>query len=144
MPNKIVTNTTAEIDALRIEATSNGTLWVLVDDIRVNLNTAWTTRTYQLENYIAMSSTVRVRFVTGDRPENSTTEAAIDEFRLTAILCTGATACPADFDADQAVGGADLAPLLNSWGTPKRDIDGDGNTAGSDLAALLNAWGVCP
>ena len=140
----IVTNTTAEIDALRIEATSNGTLWVLVDDIRVNLNTAWTTRTYQLENYIAMSSTVRVRFVTGDRPENSTTEAAIDEFRLTAILCTGATACPADFDADQAVGGADLAQLLNSWGTPKRDIDGDGNTAGSDLAALLNAWGACP
>lgn len=140
----VVTNTTAEIDSLRVEASSGGGVFTLVEDIRVNLNTAWVPRTYQLENYIAMSSTVRVRFVTGDRPENSTTEAAIDEFQLIANHCETAAPCPADFDGDGSVGGADLAGILNGWGTPTHDIDGDGLTGGSDLAALLNAWGACP
>ena len=139
----IVTNTTAEIDALRIEAW-NGTSWVLVDDIRTNLNTAWTTRTYALENFIPMHSAVQVRFVAGDRPENSTTEAGIDEFQIIGKLCETAAPCPADFDGDGSVGGADLASLLNSWGSPKGDLDGDGATGGADLAALLNAWGGCP
>ena len=139
----IVTNTTAEIDAFRIEV-SNGGAWVLVDDIRVNLNTAWTTRTYQLGDFVPMSPTVRVRFLAGDRPENSITEAAIDDFVLYANQCNASQPCPADLDGDHSVAGSDLALLLGAWGSPKRDIDGDGTTGGSDLAILLGAWGACP
>jgi hypothetical protein len=139
----IVSNTTAEIDALRIEV-SNGGSWTVMDDIRTNINTAWQTRTYQIEEFVTLNSTVRVRFVTGDRPENSTTEAGIDDFVITKILCESAQPCPADFDGDGSIGGADLAQLLNAWGTGKRDLDGDGTTGGADLAALLNSWGACP
>ena len=39
---------------------------------------------------------------------------------------------------------ADLAILLNAWGTGGVDLNGDGLTDAADLATLLNSWGVCP
>ena len=63
----------------------------------------------------------------------------------TGIRC----ACSADLVIDNTVNGADMAIVLNFWGTdgtqfPGVDIDGDGTVGGSDLAAVLNAWGPCP
>ena len=55
--------------------------------------------------------------------------------------------CPADLDADGAVGPADLASLLASWGPCPgctADLDGSGDVGPPDLAALLAAWGECP
>jgi polygalacturonase len=57
--------------------------------------------------------------------------------------------CVADLVIDNTVNAADMAIVLNFWGTngsqfPGVDIDGDGVVNGSDLAAVLNAWGPCP
>jgi hypothetical protein len=57
--------------------------------------------------------------------------------------------CTADLVNDTVVNGADMAIVLNFWGTdgsqfPGVDIDGDSIVNGSDLAAVLNAWGPCP
>jgi hypothetical protein len=52
--------------------------------------------------------------------------------------------CPGDLDGDGQVGAADLASLLNAWGTAGGDLNGDGTTDSQDLAALLNAFGPCP
>ena len=57
--------------------------------------------------------------------------------------------CAADLVSDRTVNAADMAIVLNFWGTngsqfPGVDIDGDGIVNGSDLAAVLNAWGPCP
>lgn len=47
----------------------------------------------------------------------------------------------ADLDCDGAVGPADLALLLGSWGgSGAADLDGDGSVGPADLAALLGAW----
>ena len=138
----IASGTTSQADAFRVEV-SNGGAWVVMDDIRTNLNTAWNTRTYALENFVTLNSTVRVRFVTADVGNNSTTEAGVDEFVLTKYLCE-APACPADVNGDGLVDSSDLAALLGSWGSPKNDIDGDGVVGSSDLAALLSGWGTCP
>jgi len=56
--------------------------------------------------------------------------------------------CRLDLIADSTVNAADMAIVLNFWGTngsqfPGVDIDGDGIVGGSDLAAVLNAWGPC-
>ncbi len=56
--------------------------------------------------------------------------------------------CPADLVPDNTVNGADIAIVLNFWGTdgsqfPGVDIDADGIVNGADLAAVLNAWGPC-
>ena len=60
-----------------------------------------------------------------------------------ATNCTG-TACPADFDADRTVAGADLGILLGGWGGPDQDLNADGIVNGADLGILLGAWGACP
>jgi hypothetical protein len=59
-----------------------------------------------------------------------------------ATNCTGSS-CPADFDADQSVGGADLGLLLGDWGGTDRDLNLDGVVNGADLGLLLGAWGPC-
>jgi len=54
-----------------------------------------------------------------------------------------APSCPGDLNGDNEVGAADLATLLNAWGTPAGDLNGDGTTDAQDLAALLSSWGSC-
>ena len=57
----------------------------------------------------------------------------------------GGTPCPADFDGSGTVDAADLATLLNGWGSSgATDLDGNGITDAADLASVLNAWGGCP
>ena len=60
----------------------------------------------------------------------------------------GCDTCPADIDQSGAVGGVDLAAILNVWGTsggkyPRADINRDGIVDGADLSQVLNAWGLC-
>lgn len=56
--------------------------------------------------------------------------------------------CPADLDADGAVGAPDVAAVLAAWGPhPKghaADLSGDGQVSAPDIAMLLAAWGSCP
>ncbi|MFO0826591.1 MAG: hypothetical protein U0572_00435 [Phycisphaerales bacterium] len=56
--------------------------------------------------------------------------------------------CPADFDGDAEVGGADLAVVLGAWGPGSAgapaDLDGSGQVDASDLAIVLGSWGPCP
>jgi alpha-tubulin suppressor-like RCC1 family protein len=54
--------------------------------------------------------------------------------------------CPADFDQDGDVNGADLGILLSAWGVtgqPGVDLNADGMISGADLGLLLSAWGPC-
>jgi hypothetical protein len=63
-----------------------------------------------------------------------------------AATLTVPSACAADLDGDGAVGGGDIAILLNNWGRCKAcdaDLTGDGLVDGQDLASLLGSWGPC-
>ena len=53
--------------------------------------------------------------------------------------------CPADFNGDGTVDGADLTLLLVAWGTSDAAIDLDGNSTvdGADLTRFLSEWGDC-
>ena len=62
--------------------------------------------------------------------------------RITLTVTISSAAEPADLNNDGHVDGADLAMLLNQWGTNgTADLDHDSLVGGSDLAILLNAWG---
>ncbi|MFO0874693.1 MAG: protein-arginine deiminase family protein [Phycisphaerales bacterium] len=54
--------------------------------------------------------------------------------------------CVGDLNGDGKVDGADLAILLEDWGTasPCSDIVVDGVIDGADLGILLRRWGDCP
>lgn len=64
-----------------------------------------------------------------------------------AVVAPGTPPCPADFDGDRQVDGADLGELLGQWGACARcpaDFNGDDQVDGDDLGGLLGAWGPCP
>ncbi len=57
--------------------------------------------------------------------------------------------CPADFNGDGQVDGADLPIVLGSWGPCRKgacvaDVNGDDLVDGADLSAVLGTWGACP
>ena len=77
-------------------------------------------------------------------PRNVNFQAVIgDQFF---VLGTEEDLCPADFNDDGFVNGADLTGLLGAWGTASAiyDLSGDGIVGGADLAQLLAEWGACP
>ena len=53
--------------------------------------------------------------------------------------------CPADFNDDGIVNGADLSMLLADWNATNSiaDLNCDDNVDGGDLSLLLAAWGFC-
>lgn len=60
-----------------------------------------------------------------------------------------ASPCPGDLVDDGIVNSADIAVVLNFWGTNGTqyagvDLNSDGIVNGADLAAVLGAWGACP
>jgi hypothetical protein len=55
--------------------------------------------------------------------------------------------CPADFDGNGLVDGADLVYVLGNWGPCVdclEDINGDDTVNGADLVYVLGTWGACP
>jgi len=110
-------------------------------------NSTWQTQSIRISDYVVPSAAVRVRFRVQDSPNNSTTEAGLDNFQIETIVCT--PPCPADLSGDGVVDGADLATVLGAWGSTGApgipgDADGNGLVDGADLAVVLGAWGSCP
>ena len=76
-----------------------------------------------------------------------------DTVMMTTVLAAqyaggaGAASCSADINRSGGVDGADLASLLNGWGTHllghRADFNSDRIVNGVDLAFLLNNWGAC-
>ncbi|MFZ9914358.1 MAG: dockerin type I repeat-containing protein, partial [Phycisphaerales bacterium] len=127
--------------ALFFDFSNDGTNWVLMEQIATNLQ--WAVKTYDLGSFVSLNASVQVRFVVTDNPNNSVTEAAIDEFQVYSVECVQAPACPSDLNGDGTTNAADLSTLLNSWGTAKADLNADGTTNAADLSLLLNGWGPC-
>ena len=109
-----------------------------------------------IPNIAGAAGTVRIRFdATGKAPGLYTANATVhasDEnlvgaqsstIALTLRATVNASANPADLNGDGEVNGADLAILLNAWGTTgPGDIDQSGIVDAADIALLLGAWGV--
>ena len=59
----------------------------------------------------------------------------------------GGNDCPADFNGDGQVNGADFGSILAAWGACAgcpEDLNGDGQVNGADVGGILAAWGACP
>ncbi|MFG0276244.1 MAG: hypothetical protein ACF8QF_14435 [Phycisphaerales bacterium] len=87
------------------------------------------------------------RFVTDyyDEYEGVAFAGSIEHTKVRAAYAlTAPIACPADFNEDDVVDGADLGALLGAWGGAGiEDLNSDGVIDGADLGLLLGAWGGC-
>ncbi len=138
--------TPAEADVLTLEGSANGgASWVKIEEVATSpAPNAWITRSIDLRPFFpTFTSTMKFRFTISDNPDNSITEAGIDDFSVDAAICVAP--CPGDVNGDGVRDGADLGLLLGGWGAAgASDLNGDGVTDGADLGLLLGAWGACP
>ena len=87
---------------------------------------------------------VQVRFAAADQPNDSITEAGIDDFQVERVSC-----CPSDLDGSGDTDFFDLVSLLADWGPCSTvppcsaDLDGSGDVGFADLVLMLAAWGAC-
>jgi hypothetical protein len=136
----------AEVDVLSVEISTNGgTTWGRLENVSTYPTpNAWARVSFSLRNVVStLTSTMRFRFSISDSPDNSITEAGIDDFSVSMVTCTNP--CVGDLDANSVVNGADLGMLLAAWGNSgSGDLDGNGSVDGADLGTLLAAWGACP
>ncbi|MCY3002702.1 MAG: hypothetical protein NTV21_12945 [Planctomycetota bacterium] len=98
-------NDDGDADYLKVEVASNaaGTNWVTARNY-TNIQGGWRTDTINIGSYVTPTATVRVRFSCSDNPNNSVTEAAIDDVcvsTLGPIGCQGnvATYCTAKLNS---------------------------------------------
>ena len=138
------------IDNIQTYVSNNGGAnWVLVDD--VTGSGGWQVKTFDLAQFVAPSTQVRLRFVVSDNPNNSVTEAAIDALLMTEFQCN---AVLADCNENGIVDSDDIASGRstdsNGNGIPDEceeitpcpgDLDGDGFVGQSDLGILLSDFG---
>jgi hypothetical protein len=103
----------------------------------------WQTVEFKVGDYIAPTAQVRVRFTTGDQPNDSVTEAGIDNFAVEQFLC-GET-CLADITGNSVVDVDDLLSVINAWGATSApaDVTGNGLVDVDDLLMVINGWGNC-
>jgi hypothetical protein len=130
-------------DVLKVEVSNdNGRNWTQALQIS-DTSSTWKNHSFLVGDVVAPTANVKVRFSVADAPNNSITEAGIDNFQVEAYLC--GSSCTGDLDGSGEVDGADLGSLLAAWGTADEaaDLDASGEVDGADLGALLAAWGAC-
>ena len=134
-------------DFLMVEISDDaGESWVEVAvHATISENQGWQRAMFRVTDFVSPSATVQVRFSTADSPNDSVTEAGLDDFAVERLLCEPPP-CPEDLDEDGVVATGDLLALLGWWGGNPGgppDFDGDGVVATPDLLQLLGAWGPC-
>ena len=71
-------------DYWNVGVTSNGSSWIALENTTESTN-AWVERSFLLDDYIALTDQVQLRYVAQDDGSGSLVEAAIDDFVLTAM-----------------------------------------------------------
>ena len=141
-------------DTMLIQVSNNGTNWVTTHEVDADIDqdgdidtadASWGIRSFYVSEHVTPTANVQVRFIVSDNPNNSVTEAGVDEYRVEQVICEDTPPCMGDINGDGNVDGSDLATLLGSWETSssKSDLNNDGLVDGADLATILGFWGPC-
>ncbi|MGB2984332.1 MAG: S8 family serine peptidase, partial [Phycisphaerae bacterium] len=134
-------------DQLTVELSRDGGgLWTTVET--VESTDGWVLHNFRLSEFPGVTGDqLRVRFSTSDIPNDSLTEAAIDEFHVRAIRCS---VTPGDADDDSFIDLADFERMMGCWTGPVMpvlnsscwalDFDGNRRVDLSDYQSFQNAF----
>lgn len=96
-------NATVLNDALEVAISDDdGASWVTLESITGGSSNSWIESTLEVADHVALTDQVRLRFRTGDQPNDSLTEAGVDELSLVTF---------------------DTGPKLNFYGRPRLGDD---------------------
>lgn len=126
---------------------NNGTSWVTAET--TGHDPAWARREFRLADFVAPTSQVRLRFTTSDNPNNSITEAGIDDVVLSSRSCTSLRV-PGDMNCDGSTNGLDIEGFVLALANPSQygvahpncllenaDTNGDGSVNGFDVSGFV-------
>lgn len=118
----------------------DGQTYVLVETVGPTgsgTSGGWIETGFTVSDFVALSSTVRVKFVASDLNAASVVEAAIDDVRILGVSCSDEP-CLADTNNDGEVTPADFNAWIAAFNAdaPECDQNGDGLCAPDDF----NAW----
>jgi hypothetical protein len=134
-------------DVLVVEVSNdNGNSWVQAAT-STGTGSAWQQASFFVSSFVTPSAQVRVRFSICDCPNDSVTEAGVDDFKIETLDCGKTNPCPWDTDGSGEVDTVDFLALLGAWGPNPgnpADINGDGTVDTVDFLDLLAHWGPCP
>ncbi len=77
---------TANEDRLITEITNGASGWIFVQET-TGTGGSWEAASFRVSDYVAPTANVQIRFVAADSPNNSVTEAGIDNVTLTQLIC---------------------------------------------------------
>jgi len=101
-------NGNLDVDRLVVEITSDSGLnWTAVES--VPHQGGWQVHEFRVDDFVAPSAQVQVRFVVADSPNNSITEAAVDAFAILELSCEAAGCVRGDVNGDGGVDGRDVS-----------------------------------
>lgn len=130
-------------DIFTVQASNNnGADWTTIETVSDSAG-VWVFRSVLLDEFLAPTDQMRVRFIASDLGEGAIVEAGVDAVQLEILTCATNSA---DITGDGVVNSSDLAALLGAWGPcPAEgpcpaDVTGDGAVDSADLAALLGNW----
>lgn len=118
-------------DQLTVELSNDdGLNWTVVETVTGTTAASWVTKTWNVASILPLTAQMRVRFRVADNPNNSTTEAGVDDVSFVQRLCSTTVTCThGDVNGDLAVDGRDIQRftdvLINGGGTPQEICAGD-------------------
>ncbi|MGE0479232.1 MAG: M14 family zinc carboxypeptidase [Phycisphaerae bacterium] len=103
-------------DSLIVEASDDdGASWTLVHTIDTS-GRVWSRGSFELINYVEPTDNVRLRFSVSDNPNNSVTEAAVDDVQITVFACGGLLL--GDLNCDNVVNNFDIDAFVLALVSP--------------------------
>ncbi|MCH7721003.1 MAG: VCBS repeat-containing protein [Planctomycetes bacterium] len=148
-------STLNDVDDLTVDVSNdNGQSWVPINDHTTNgTNGSWQTVSFVVSHYVEPTAEVKVRFVVADQPNDSWTEAGIDNFQVDVLVCGEEPPCEGDANGDGLVDPLDSGYVLSRFGCPvgtgnpecdAADQNGDGIVDPLDSGFVLARFGDCP
>ncbi|GAB4544476.1 MAG: hypothetical protein Tsb0013_01650 [Phycisphaerales bacterium] len=144
-------------DTLLVEISdNNGASWTTLETVGPTgpeTSGGWNVVAFRVEDFVGLTSDVRVRFTASDLINGSIVEAAIDEFVIvTDEACPAPALCPADFDGDNDVDLGDFGVFGAAFGSmsgdsnwdPRADFDMDGDVDLGDFGTFGAQFGRGP
>ncbi len=127
-------------DRLDVEISNDGGAnWSLVES--TGDTGGWAEYTVRVNDYVAPTANVVLRFSATDNPNNSVTEAAVDAIRVFETGCPGGLT--GDATGDGVVDFQDILAVLGAWGPCggcPEDLNDDGVVSFADLLVVLGNW----
>jgi serine protease AprX len=139
------TNEATSSDNLVISISNdNGASWTQVESVK-STTTGWVVKKFRVADFVPTTAQVRLRLSIADDPNNSITEAALDAFKITDVVCI--PTCYPDCNGDGILNLADFGCFQTKFATGNMysDCNADGVLNLADFGCFQTKFATgCP